>query len=134
MVNIGALGITVEHDQPLVVGGGPQTLRFQWDGEEVVVDCTVVHSQKADNIFSSGLRFVGEPAALKRVLETLSDRDEMERLRTLVEASKLINSSIEPDALFASILTVARNELHVERGTLYFVDEQKKESWTKIAG
>ena len=58
----------------------------------------------------------------------------MERLRTLVEASKLINSSIEPDTLFASILTVARNELHVERGTLYFVDEAKQEIWTKIAG
>src|SRR5205809_7546815 len=58
----------------------------------------------------------------------------MERLRTLVEASKLINSSIEPDTLFASILTVARKELQVERGTLYFVDEAKKEIWTKIAG
>src|SRR5258708_25791764 len=58
----------------------------------------------------------------------------MERLRTLVEASKLINSSIEPDTLFASILTVARNELHVERGTLYFVDEAAQEIWTKIAG
>lgn len=134
MVNIGSLGITVEHDQPLIVGEAPQTLRFQWDGEEIVVDCTVVHSKKADNIFSSGLRFVGEPASLKRVIETLSDRDEMERLRTLVEASKLINSSIEPDALFGSILTVARNELHVDRGTLWFVDEEKKEIWTKVAG
>ncbi len=134
MVNIGVLGITVEHEQPLVAGG-PQKLRFQWDGEEIAVDCTVLHSKKVANIFSSGLSFVGgEPRALKRVIETLSDRDEMERLRTLVEASKLINSSIEPDALFASILTVARNELHVERGTLYFVDEQKNEIWTKIAG
>jgi len=134
MVNIGSLGITVEHEKPLIAGG-PQKLRFQWDGEEITVDCTVVHSKKVANIFSTGLSFVGgEPPALKRVIETLSDRDEMERLRTLVEASKLINSSIEPDALFGSILTVARNELHVERGTLYFVDDQKQEIWTKIAG
>ncbi len=134
LVDIGVLGTTVEHEGPLIVGG-PHKLRFQWDGEEIIVDCTVVHSQKNANIFSTGLSFVGgEPPSLRRVIDSLADRDEMERLRTLVEASKLINSSIEPDALFASILTVARNELHVERGTLYFVDDQKKEIWTKIAG
>ena len=59
---------------------------------------------------------------------------EVEHLRTLVEASKMINSSIEPDALFASILAVARKELAVERGTLYFVDEKSNEIWAKIAG
>jgi sigma-B regulation protein RsbU (phosphoserine phosphatase) len=81
------------------------------------------------------LRFTGaESTSLRRVVDSLADRDELERLRTLVEASKLINSSIEPDALLASILTVARNELHVERGTLYFVDDQTNEIWTKIAG
>jgi sigma-B regulation protein RsbU (phosphoserine phosphatase) len=134
LVDIGSLGTTVEHDEPLIVGG-PQKLRFRWDGEEIVVDCTVVHSQKTANIFSTGLSFVGgEPPLLRRVIDSLADREEMDRLRTLVEASKLINSSIEPDALLASILTVARNELHVERGTLYFVDDQKKEIWTKIAG
>jgi sigma-B regulation protein RsbU (phosphoserine phosphatase) len=134
VVNIGNFGTTIEHDSPLV--GGPQKLRFRWDGEEIVVDCAIVHSEKSgSNIFSTGLSFVGaEPPALRRVIETLSDRDEMERLRTLVEASKLINSSIQPDALFGSILTVARNELHVERGTLYFVDEDAHEIWTKIAG
>jgi sigma-B regulation protein RsbU (phosphoserine phosphatase) len=61
-------------------------------------------------------------------------RTEVEHLRTLVEASKLINSSIEPDALFASILGVARKELGVERGTLYFVDEKSGEIWSKVAG
>src|SRR5213594_1658476 len=133
LVNIGSLGTTVEHDKPLIVGG-PHKLHFRWDGEEIVVDCTVVHSQQNSNIFSTGLSFVNEPPALRRVLDTLVDRDELERLRTLVEASKLINSSIEPDALLGSILTVARNELHVERGTLFFVDEEKHEIWTKIAG
>src|SRR5437588_1768213 len=133
LVNIGTLGTTVEHEQPLIVGG-PHKLRFRWDGEEVEVDCTIIHSEKNANIFKTGLSFVGEPPALRRVLETLTDRDEMDHLRTLVEASKLINSSIEPDALFASILTVARNELHVDRGTLWFVDEEKKGIWTKVAG
>ena len=133
LVNIGSLGTTVEHDKPLIVGG-PHKLRFRWDGEEIEVDCTVVYSEQKANIFKTGLSFVAQPPALRRVLDTLNDRDELDRMRTLVEASKLINSSIEPDALFASILTVARNELHVDRGTLWFVDEEKNEIWTKVAG
>ncbi len=52
---------------------------------------------------------------------------EIERLRSLVEASKLINSSIEGRALYESILQVARENLGVERGTVYFVDEARKE-------
>lgn len=63
-----------------------------------------------------------------------TDREEIEHLKTLVEASKLINSSIEPDALFASILSVARTELGVDRGTLYFVDDKSHEIWSKVAG
>lgn len=63
-----------------------------------------------------------------------TEQAEIKHLRTLVEASKLINSSIEPDALFASILAVARKELGVERGTLYFVDEKRGEIWSKVAG
>ncbi|MFA6959073.1 MAG: GAF domain-containing SpoIIE family protein phosphatase [Thermoanaerobaculia bacterium] len=58
---------------------------------------------------------------------------EIDRLRTLVEASKLINSSIESDKLFDSILEVARRELDVERGTLYFLDRERGEIWSKIA-
>src|SRR4051795_2498470 len=133
IVDIGILGTRVEHDEPLMVG--PHTLRFEWDGEEIEVDCTIVRSERAAAAFHSGLQFSDRDRILVgRIVSTLADRDEMERLRTLVEASKLINSSIEPDTLFASILTVARNELHVERGTLYFVDEAKQEIWTKIAG
>jgi sigma-B regulation protein RsbU (phosphoserine phosphatase) len=133
IVDIGILGTRIEHDQPLPAG--PQTLQFEWDGEEIAVDCTLVRSELLDAAFHSGLQFNDRDRILVgRIVSTLADRDEMERLRTLVEASKLINSSIEPDTLFASILTVARNELHVERGTLYFVDEQKQEIWTKIAG
>jgi adenylate cyclase len=57
---------------------------------------------------------------------------ELERLRVLVEASKLINSSIEPSVLFSSIVSIAREQLGVERGTLFFVDEAKREIWARI--
>jgi sigma-B regulation protein RsbU (phosphoserine phosphatase) len=133
IVDIGLLGTRIEHDEPL--SAGQHTLRFDWDGQEIEVGCTIIHSEPSDGAFQSGLTFNDSDRPLVgRIVSTMADRGEMERLRTLVEASKLINSSIEPDTLFASILTVARNELHVDRGTLYFVDEQRREIWTKIAG
>ena len=113
VVDIGILGSRIEHDEPLTAG--PHTLQFQWDGEEIAVDCTLLRTEPLDATFHSGLLFSDrDRVVVGRIVSTLADRDEMERLRTLVEASKLINSSIEPDALFASILTVARNELHVD--------------------
>ncbi len=133
IVDIGVLGTRIEHDEPLVAG--PHTLQFEWEGEEIAIDCTLLRTETSDAAFFSGLQFDDRGrVTVGRIVSTLADRDEMDRLRTLVEASKLINSSIEPDSLFASILTVARNELLVDRGTLYFVDEQKQEIWTKIAG
>jgi sigma-B regulation protein RsbU (phosphoserine phosphatase) len=136
VVDIGPTGSRVEHEAPLL-SGDHDVLHLEWDGEEFTIDCAVARCDEfGAQRFASGLTFHAEPTppALRRMLSTLADREELERLRTLVEASKLINSSIDADALFASILTVARNELGVERGTLYFVDEERREIWAKIAG
>lgn len=140
VLEISLRGSRIEHDSP-IVPGGPGKLALQWDGEEIVIDCAVAHCKPLvgngdAGRFSSGLRF--EPGAesspaLRRLVATIAAQDEIERLRTIVEASKLINSSIEADALFDSILGVARDELGVERGTLYFVDEARGEIWSKIA-
>jgi sigma-B regulation protein RsbU (phosphoserine phosphatase) len=127
-------GARVDHEVPLV--GETGTLRLEWEGEQIVLDCAVAHSEQlsAGGRFSSGLRFAAahEPE-LRRIMASVVAQEEVEHLKTVVEASKLINSSIEPDALFDSILTVARRELGVERGTLYFVDEAKGEIWSKVA-
>jgi sigma-B regulation protein RsbU (phosphoserine phosphatase) len=134
VVDIGPTGSRVEHDSPLV-SGARDILRLQWEGEEFTVDCAVVRCEESGaRRYASGLTFPAAPAPFRRMLAALADRDELDRLRTLVEASKLINSSIDPDTLFASILTVARNELGVERGTLYFVEEERQEIRAKIAG
>jgi sigma-B regulation protein RsbU (phosphoserine phosphatase) len=142
LMDVGMLGARVHSDAPIAVNGNT-TLRFRWDNEEIAIDCNIVRSDlhpardaAAENIFESGVRFVptGEGAQrLSRMLDSLAGREEVEHLQKLVEASKLINSSIEPDHLFASILTVARKELGVERGTLYFVDEGRQEIWAKVA-
>jgi sigma-B regulation protein RsbU (phosphoserine phosphatase) len=59
---------------------------------------------------------------------------EIQRLRILVEASKMINSSIEGQALYQSILSVVRAELGVERGTLYLYDAAAQEIRADIEG
>jgi sigma-B regulation protein RsbU (phosphoserine phosphatase) len=135
---IGLLGGRVEHDSPLVGDGPPKKLTFVWEGESITVDCTVAHSERlgVENGFSSGLRFAKpaeESPQLRRMIASIAANDEIERLKTIVEASKLINSSIEAESLFMSILAVASRELGVERGTLYFVDEAKGEIWSKVA-
>ena len=136
---LGLLGSRVEHESP-VVGEGPERLTLMWEGEEITVDCTVAHSEcllvaGGDQRFISGLNFrFGENSGkLQRVIASIATREEVERLKTIVEASKLINSSIEAEALFTSILSVATKELDVERGTVYFVDEQRHEIWSKVA-
>jgi phosphoserine phosphatase RsbU/P len=144
IIDIGPLGSRVEHPQPLTPSS-PVRLSFQWAGDDIALDCMVARSdpepQKGSggrSVFHSGLEFQppenGRLPQFRRMLSSLEEREEIVRLKTLVEASKLINSSIEPDALFDSILSVARNELGVERGTLYFVDEKNQEIWAKIAG
>ena len=58
---------------------------------------------------------------------------ELQRFTRLVEATKIINSSLDEETLLASILSVASQELDVERGTLYFLDAAKQEVWSRIA-
>ena len=135
---IGMFGSRIESEVPMV-GGGRDSLTLVWEGEEISVDCSIAHSERLHaagrgDRFMSGIRFeVAEPPALRRMIAAIAAHEEVERLKTIVEASKLINSSIEAQALFESILAVARKELGVERGTLYFVDEVKGEIWSKIA-
>jgi phosphoserine phosphatase RsbU/P len=135
---IGLFGSRIESEAP-IVGSERDALRLVWEGEEITVDCSIAHSEKLHvdgkgDRFMSGLRFeVAEPPALRRMITAIAAHDEVERLKTIVEASKLINSSIEPGTLLDSILGVARKELGVERGTLYFVDEKSGEIWSKIA-
>ena len=68
---------------------------------------------------------------LRSDLELQQDRNT--KLETLVEATKMINSSIETDELIAAILSVAGKELNVERGTVYFVDHARNMLWAKVA-
>ncbi len=54
------------------------------------------------------------------------------RLQKLIEASKNINSTLDLDKLLGRILDAATKSIDADRGTVYLVDEIKKELWSKV--
>lgn len=54
------------------------------------------------------------------------------QLTNLIEASKIINSTLDLDKLLGLILNAATRGIQADRGTLYIVDEGKKELWSKV--
>ncbi len=62
--------------------------------------------------------------------ETLHRLDKMHKL---IEASKIVNSSLDLQKLLSNILQTATGTTGSDRGTLYLIDEIKKELWSKVA-
>jgi K+-sensing histidine kinase KdpD len=54
------------------------------------------------------------------------------KLQRLIEASKIINSTLDLDKLLGLILNSATQSIEADRGTLYLVDDIKKELWSKV--
>jgi K+-sensing histidine kinase KdpD len=54
------------------------------------------------------------------------------KLQRLIEASKIINSTLDLDKLLGLILDSAAQSIEADRGTLYLVDDIKKELWSKV--
>ncbi len=73
----------------------------------------------------------------ERVITTLEEQyytaqQRFLRLNNLVEAAKNINSSLDLDKVLRLILDAAVKGVEADRGTLYLVDEIKKELWSKV--
>jgi len=56
-----------------------------------------------------------------------------DRLRSMVEAGKVFNSTLDLSELLGKILDVAKDLTTAERGTLFLVDEATDEIWSLIA-
>ncbi|MGC8595630.1 MAG: ATP-binding protein [Candidatus Kryptoniota bacterium] len=78
---------------------------------------------------------------LRRSNETLAtliekrDQDahrEIARLNALIESAQIVNSSLDIDRLLQIILDEAIKITDAERGTIYIVDEEKKEIWSRV--
>jgi K+-sensing histidine kinase KdpD len=59
-------------------------------------------------------------------------RQQLEKTNQLVEASKIINSSLDIDNLLELIFQTAAKTVGADRGTLYLVDESRNIIWSKI--
>ena len=57
----------------------------------------------------------------------------LNRLQSMVEASKVFNSTLDLSELLGRALDVAKTLTHAERGTLFLVDEKNSEIWSLIA-
>ena len=63
-------------------------------------------------------------------LETL--RRQVDHLHTLVEATKLVNSTIDIEKLLEVILRTAVSAVGSDRGTVYLIDEARSELWSRV--
>jgi serine phosphatase RsbU (regulator of sigma subunit)/CRP-like cAMP-binding protein len=61
------------------------------------------------------------------------DRTELRRLEQLIEAARKVNSTLNLEELLDIILSMALQMVDGDRGTLYLVDEQAGELWTKVS-
>jgi K+-sensing histidine kinase KdpD len=59
-------------------------------------------------------------------------RQQLTKTHQLVEASKIVNSSLNIDELLELIFQTAARTVGADRGTLYLFDEPKKELWSKV--
>lgn len=57
----------------------------------------------------------------------------IDHLIKINEAAGLVNSNIKIDDILKNIVTVACDLTNADRGTLYFVDKEKNELWSKVA-
>ncbi len=63
----------------------------------------------------------------RRALES-----QLVKLHKLMDASKVINSTLDLDKLLGLILDAAVSSIEADRGTLYIVDSIKQELWSKV--
>ncbi|MFQ5776829.1 MAG: PP2C family protein-serine/threonine phosphatase [Terriglobia bacterium] len=74
------------------------------------------------------------PANLTEAREELASQGRtIDRLHFLVEASKVLNSTLDLTELLAIILNMATENTGADRGSLYLVDHDQQEIWSLIA-
>jgi phosphoserine phosphatase RsbU/P len=61
-----------------------------------------------------------------------SKQGQIRRLEALINASKILNSTLNLEKLLALILDLATKNLKAARGTIYLIDPARKELWSKV--
>ncbi len=126
-----------------VLDGAPRSARAEAMEESVIV--TLKASDFRDlmeesRVFSSNLlqnlarrlRTMDHSFVLELERNTHSLKIQTDKLHMLVEASKIVNSSIELDRLLELILDFASRTIKADRGTIYLIDPVTSELWSKV--
>ncbi|MRR38834.1 GAF domain-containing sensor histidine kinase, partial [bacterium] len=79
------------------------------------------------------LRTMDQTFVLELGRNALTSKSKMDKLQMLIDASKIVNSTIELDKVLALILEVATQSIAADRGTLYLIDTGADELWSKVA-
>ncbi len=79
------------------------------------------------------LRTIDQAFVSELERNAVSSAAKLDRLNLLIEASKIVNSTIDIDKLLILILNAATHSIKAERGTLYLLDKDKEELWAKVA-
>ncbi len=116
-------------------------------GKEEILDLDqnqILGSDKEVNLQDAEIKIekIEEPyKAIIEELETNEVRDipinravmNIEQLKMILKAAQLVSSKIKLDDVLQNIVSVATNLTNCDRGTLYLVDKEKDEIWSKIA-
>jgi len=86
---------------------------------------------RAQQAGARGVSPAGPGAA--HAAQIIQQRRTIERLQTLVEASKALNSTLDLGELFEITLNMTTHQAGAERASLFLVDAQRKELWTLVA-
>ncbi|MCC6549094.1 MAG: cyclic nucleotide-binding domain-containing protein [Ignavibacteriaceae bacterium] len=68
-------------------------------------------------------------------MQMSSDREaglSVEQLRMIIEAAKTVNSNVKLDEALTTIVVTASNLTKADRGTLYIIDRETDELWSKV--
>ena len=68
----------------------------------------------------------------KRATPVHSNKSQIKRLESLINASKILNTTLDLDKLLALILNLAVKNLKATRGTIYLIDHTRQELWSKV--
>jgi sigma-B regulation protein RsbU (phosphoserine phosphatase) len=83
-------------------------------------------------VLSVRLRALNHQFALEIDTNTDLTLAELEKLQRLIEAAKTVNSTLDLDKLLTIILDTALEVVHCDRGTIYLVDEKRRELKSKV--
>ena len=98
---------------------------------------TLQNPVASDFLLNGRTRAVSNAALIHLMSQPLSSNLEavqnVNRLRRILEAAKLLNSTIDLATLTGIILKIVREEMGVDRGTVFIVDRERKELRSIVA-